>query len=348
MASTDLSPESLAVHAGRPQQQPGGPLNSPIFLASALQPGGTSEYARHGNPAWEPLEDVIGQLEQGSALAFSSGLAASAAVFSLVHDKAVVVAPNHGYNGTTQQLQLRDIELRLVDVSDTQTALSAIEGADLVWLESPTNPALEIADLPVLIEAAKQSAAIVAVDNTFSTPLRAQPLLLGADVVTHSLSKLMAGHTDLVLGAAVTNSPDLFSRLKQHRDLHGAIPGALESFLTVRGIRTLHVRLDRAESNATELHRRLLEHPLVAESRYPGFGTVISFVLEDADQAQRVTESSKLVTYATSLGGVESTWERRRRFAAEPETIPAGLIRLSVGIEAVEDLWRDIDQALRA
>ncbi|MBM9461829.1 PLP-dependent transferase [Aeromicrobium sp. YIM 150415] len=346
MTPRDLSPASIAVSAGRPHA-PGDPLSAPITLASALVPGGDAEYARAGNPVWAPLETIVGELEGGDALAFASGIAASAAVFSLVPAGGVVVAPTHGYYGTTHQLRQRgDVEVRLVDVSDTPSTVDAMRGATHVWLESPTNPAMEVADLPTLIAAAHDAGALVAVDNTFRTPLRERPLELGADIVTHSASKLLAGHSDVILGLTISRDPELYAALRAHRHDHGAIPGALEAWLTTRGLRTLAVRLDRAESNARELAERLTASPLVDEVRYPGFGTIIGLVLDDDQRAQRATESSRLVRYATSLGGVESTWERRRRHANEAPSIPAGLIRLSVGIEDVEDLWSDIEAAL--
>jgi len=346
MTPRTLSPASLAVAAGRPHQ-PGDPLNAPIVMASAMVPGGPNEYARYGNPVWEPLETVVGELEGGQALAFASGVAASAAVVSLVEPGSVVVAPTHGYYGTTKQFRLNpSIETRLVDVSDTAATVQAIQSAALVWLESPTNPALEIADVPAIIDAAHDAGALVAVDNTFNTPLRQRPLELGADIVAHSASKLLSGHSDVILGITVTRDPDLYARLRAHRQDQGSIPGALESWLTARGIRTLDVRLNRAEENAAELVRRLRESPLVDDVWYPGFGTIIGIVLDDEHRAQRATELSELVRHATSLGGVESTWERRRRHPDEATTIPTGLIRLSVGIENVDDLWHDIETAL--
>ncbi len=343
-----MQPETMTVTAGRPPKSPGEPLNAPITMASAFVAGGDHEYGRHGNPAYEPLEASIGVLEGGTALAFASGIAAAAAVVDLAPACATVVVPRHGYNGTTDLVRSGPWDLRLIDPSDTEASIAAFEGAALVWLESPTNPAMEVGDLAVLVPAAKAAGAIVAVDNTFRTPLRERPLEYGADIVVHSASKLLAGHSDLVLGATVTRDADLQAALVAHRSQRGAIPGALECFLATRGIRTLAVRLDRAEANAREIADRLAGHPAVDEVRYPGFGTIVCFVITDGDEAQRVAEASELVTHATSLGGVESTWERRRRHGAEPDSIPAGLIRLSVGIEAVEDLWADIDQALGA
>lgn len=341
-----MQPDTVTVIAGRPAAEPGAPLNAPITMASALVPGGGSEYGRHGNPTYDAFEEVVGELEGGRALAFASGIATAAATLGLLEPGSVVVLPRHGYNGTTSLVASGPYEMRLIDPSDTPGSIEAFRGADLVWLESPTNPAMEVGDLPVLTAAAKEAGALVAVDNTFRSPLRDRPLTYGADIVTHSASKLLGGHSDLVLGVLATRDGALFDRLLQHRSLHGAIPGALECFLAARGVRTLAVRLERAEASAAVIAERLGAHPAVAEVRYPGFGTMVCFVIDDAEHAQRATESSRVITHATSLGGVESTWERRRRFPAEPETIPAGLIRLSVGIEAVEDLWSDIEAAL--
>ncbi|HPU12210.1 MAG TPA: PLP-dependent aspartate aminotransferase family protein [Aeromicrobium sp.] len=341
-----MQAETFAVTAGRPPKAPGEPLNSPIVLASAFVAGGEHEYGRFSNPAFESLESAIGALEGGSALAFSSGVAAAAAVLDQAPAGSTIVLPRHGYNGTTDLVRSGPWEFRLIDPSDTQASIEAFAGASLVWLESPTNPAMEVGDLSVLVPAAKAAGALVVVDNTFRTPLRERPLEYGADVVVHSVSKLLAGHSDLILGAVVTQDEELHEAVGLYRSQRGALPGALECFLAVRGIRTLAVRLDKAEANALELSKRLAQHPAVAEVRYPGFGTMIAFILPDAGHAQATTEASGLITCATSLGGVESTWERRRRHQLEAETIPAGLIRLSVGIEAVEDLWADIESAL--
>lgn len=349
----DLSASTVAVSAGRPPRVPGGPLNAPITFASALIPGGESEYGRHGNPAWDAFETVLGELEGGKALAFSSGSSATAALFELVPTGAAVVAPVHSYNGTLTQLQERarkkQIELRLVDISNTTEVINASEDAALVWIESPTNPALETADIEAIATAASRSGTAVAVDNTFATPLRQKPLDMGADFVVHSASKLLSGHSDVVLGAIVTNSGRAWRALESRRRTLGSIPGAMECWLATRGIRTLHVRLDRAEANARELHKRLRSSPLVSSSRYPGFSTIIAFeIAAGPDAAQKMTEQSSLITYATSLGGVESTWERRRRWSGEPTSIPEGLVRLSVGIEDVDDLWADIRQSIES
>ena len=353
MHGHDLSPSTIAVGAGRPDRVPGGPLNAPITLASALVPGGASEYGRHGNPTWDSFETVLGALEGGRALAFASGIAATTALFDLVPAKATVVAPTDAYYGTVSQLHERarrgQIELRLVDIEDTAAVVAASESAALVWIESPTNPGLQIADIEAISRAASHAGTAVAVDNTFATPLRQRPLELGADFVVHSASKLLSGHSDVVLGAIVTNSDRAHRAIEARRSTLGAIPGAMETWLAARGIRTLHVRLDRAEANARELHKRLSASRLISSSRYPGFGTIIAFeIVAGPTAAQKMTEQSDIITYATSLGGVESTWERRRRHAGEPESVPEGLIRFSVGIEDVEDLWIDIQNVLAA
>lgn len=346
--STD--PATVVVAAGRPDPRPGSPLNAPITPATALVPGDGPDYSRQGHPAWRPFEQALGLLEGGRALAFGSGMAASTAAFDLVPLGATVAATEHAYSGTLDQLQQRDaaglIELRLVDVTDTAAVLEAAAGAAMLWLESPTNPLLELADIES-ITAKVDEQTIVAVDNTFATPLRQRPLELGADLVVHSASKVIAGHSDALIGVAVTADETIYSTLERRRTSTGGTPGALECWLALRGLRTLAVRLDRAEANAQELSARLATLDAVSDVRYPGWGFVVSFTVPaGADAAQRATERSALISYATSLGGVESTWERRRRHRLEPLAVPENLIRLSVGIEAVEDLWADLCAAL--
>ena len=347
----DLAQATLAVTAGRPPKDPDQPLNVPVTMASTYVAGGDVEYGRYGNPSWTAFEEALGALEGGRCLAFASGLAAVSTLLDLVGTGAIVVAPRHSYNGTV--LQLADLEARgrvkarLVDVTDHDALVKACEDAALVWLESPTNPALEVIDLAPVIAAAHEAGAYVVVDNTFATPLRQLPLELGADLVVHSATKYVAGHSDVLMGAMITRSEELHDVLKTRRDLVGNAPGAFEAWLALRGLRTLAVRLDRAESNARELVTRLSDHPAVEEARYPGFGAIVSVVLAGgAFAADVVTRSTKLWVHSTSLGGVESQLERRRRWKTEPATIPEGLVRLSVGIEDVEDLWRDLRQAL--
>jgi cystathionine gamma-synthase len=349
--SETWSPDTIAVTAGRPPHVPDQPLNVPITMASTYVATGELEYGRYGNPTWAAFEEALGALEGGRCLAFASGLATVATVLDLVGQGATVVAPRHAYNGSV--MQLADLEsrgriaARLVDVTDTAAMIEACHDAALVWLENPTNPALEVAGVRAISVAAHEAGAVVVMDNTFATPLRQQPLTLGADIVVHSATKYLSGHADAMLGALVTADDQLYDVLKGRRDLVGAIPGTLEAWLALRGLRTLHLRVDRAESNAQTLRMRLREHPAVEDVRYPGFGGIVSIVLAGGpDAADVLVRSTSLWVHATSLGGVESTFERRRRWKSEPATIPEALVRLSVGVEDVEDLWADLEQAL--
>ncbi len=348
---TPLAPSTIAVTAGRPAHQPDAPLNVPITMASTYVAGGDLEYGRYANPTWTALEEALGALEGGRCLSFASGLAAVATVLDLVGHGAKVVAPRHSYSGTV--MQLADLESRgrikaeLVDITDTDAVVKACEDAALVWIESPTNPALEVADIETIAAAARDAGAYSVVDNTFATPLLQTPLAQGVDLVVHSATKYLAGHSDVLLGAICTRDDELYGVLKNRRDLLGAIPGTFEAWLVLRGMRTLHVRVERAQSNAKELVDRLAEHPAIAEVRYPGFGGIVSIVLsQGAVAADLLTHKTKLWVHATSLGGVESTLERRRRWKGEAPTIPEALVRLSVGIEDVDDLWADLRTAL--
>jgi cystathionine gamma-synthase len=344
-------PATIAVTSGRPPRVADNPLNEPLTMASTYVAGGDLEYGRYGNPTWSAFEQALGDLEGGRCLAFASGLAAVATILDLVGQGAKVVAPRHAYNGSI--MQIADLESRgrisahLVDITDTDAVVKACDDAALVWLESPTNPALEVADIPPIVAAAHEAGAYVVVDNTFATPLLQQPLSLDADIVVHSATKFIAGHSDVLLGAVVTQDDQLYDVLKKRRDMTGATPGTFETWLALRGLRTLHVRLERAQQNAQELVRRLQEHPAVVEVRYPGFGAIVSVVLaEGALAADLLCRKTQLWVHATSLGGVESTFERRRRWKTEPATIPDGLVRMSVGIEDVDDLWDDLAGAL--
>jgi cystathionine gamma-synthase len=351
MPDPSLRPATIAVTSGRPEHVPDAPLNHPITMAANYVAGGDLEYGRYGNPTWAAFEEVLGALEGGRCLSFATGLSAVATILDLVAQGQTVVAPRHAYNGTV--MQLADLEARgrltakLVDITNTDEVVAACADASLVWLESPTNPALEVADIPAIREAAQAAGAYVVVDNTFATPLLQQPLSMGVDLVVHSATKFLSGHSDVLLGAVVTRDDDLYGVLKNRRDLLGAVPGTLEAWLALRGLRTLHLRVERSQDNAKELVRRLREHPAISEVRYPGFGGIVSIVLgEGALAADLLTHKTKLWVHATSLGGVESTFERRRRWKTEPATIPDGLVRLSVGVEDVEDLWTDLQTAL--
>jgi cystathionine gamma-synthase len=365
----DLDPATVVVHAGRPARVPDAPLGeSPVF-SSTYVAGGNRGYGRYGNDAWAALEETLGLLEGGRGLTFASGMAAATAICDLVPVGGRVVAPQHAYSGVLALLGQHASAGRLtvdrVNIADTAAVSAAVAGADLLWIESPTNPALEVADLPALCAAGRAAAARVVVDNTFATPLLQQPLALGADVVMHSATKFISGHSDVVLGAVITADDALWEALELRRRSQGAIPGPMEAWLALRGLRTLALRLERAQSNAAFLASRLVDHPRVSRVRYPGlpddpgharaaaqmsgFGAILAIELGgDAEGAQRVCESTSLWVHATSLGGVESMLERRRRWASEVPTIPHDLIRLSVGIEHPDDLWADLDQALKA
>jgi cystathionine gamma-synthase len=344
-------PETSAISAGRPAATPDASMNPPIVISSTYHAGGPVGYGRYGNESWSALEAAISELEGGQTLTFSSGMAAISAVFSILPIGAPVVASNQGYSGTMGLLNQHHasgrLEVRFVDITNTDEVIGAMKGAALVWLESPTNPCLDLAELPTIIAAAKKLSIGVGVDNTFATPLVQQPLAMGADVVMHSVTKFLAGHSDVVIGSLSTADTALYKRLEEARRFNGAIPGPFEAWLALRGLRTFPVRFRASESNAQQLLPRLQAHAKITKVRYPGFGAVISFEIDgSAEQADKVCESSRLIVYATSLGGVESLWERRRRWAGESPSVPEQLIRLSVGCEHVDDLWQDIEQAL--
>ncbi len=344
-------PETTAITAGRPSVAPDGALNPPVVLTSTFHAGGEIGYGRYGNQTWSALEEAIGALEGGPTLVFSSGMAAISAVFSILPVGAPVVASNQGYSGVMALLnsfhESGRLEVRFVDLPDTQSVIDAMKGAALVWLESPTNPGLDVADLTTLIAAAKKLGIGVGVDNTFATPLVQTPLSMGADIVMHSVTKFLSGHSDVLMGSLSTNDPALLKRLHDSRSFNGSIPGPFESWLALRGLRTFPLRFNKSQENAQALVAKLGSHPKITRVRYPGFGAIISFEVDGtAEQTQKVCESSKLIAHATSLGGVESLWERRRRWPMESASVPEQLIRLSVGCEHVDDLWNDINLAL--
>jgi cystathionine gamma-synthase len=367
-----LRPETLAVTVGRPARVVDAPLNTPVTFAATYvgdhdTTSGSLGYGRYGNPTWQALEDGIGALEGGRAVTFSSGMAAAHAVLDLLAPGSTVVLPYNCYLGVAASVDVRAAKdgwtVRKVDVADTDAVLAAAEGADLVWIESPTNPTIEVADLPA-IGAALAGKVRLVVDNTFATPLLQQPLAVGADIVLHAVTKFIAGHSDALLGALVVREHDteLFAQLDAVRRSRGATPGTMEAYLALRGLRTLPLRLERAQANAQVLAERLAAHPAVLRVRFPGlpddpgharaartmagFGSLISVDLADAATADAFVDATRLWVFATSLGGVESSLERRRRWAGELPSVPEGLVRLSVGVEHVEDLWSDLAQAL--
>jgi len=343
--------ETRAITAGRPPVEPDAPLNPSIDLTSTFHSGGPIGYGRYGNQTWTALEEAISALEGGQTLAFSSGMAAVSAVFSILPIGAPIVASNQGYSGVMSLLNSFHasgrLEVRFVDVVNTQEVIDSMKGAALVWLESPTNPCLDVADLPALITAAKKLGIGVAVDNTFATPLVQNPLAMGADIVMHSVTKFLSGHSDVLMGSLSTNDPALLKRLQDSRSFNGSIPGPFEAWLALRGLRTFPLRFNKSQENAKELVIRLQAHPSITRVRYPGFGAIISFEVDGTpEQTQHVCDSSTLIAHATSLGGVESLWERRRRWPIESPSVPEQLIRLSVGCEHVDDIWDDISKAL--
>jgi cystathionine gamma-synthase len=363
-----IKPDSWLVSAGRASES-GAPLNVPLIPASNFIIGAGRAYARDdGTPTWEALEEVVGGLESGKAVAFASGMAAVAAVFDQLTAGAVVVLPEDCYQGVAglaaDGAEKQRLSVQRVAIEDTDGWVRACSAADLIWLESPSNPLLTVADLEVICAAPRKPGAIVAVDNTFATPLNQQPLDFGATVSVQSATKFIGGHSDLLAGIATTKDEAFWHALRKSRELTGATPGTLEAFLAVRGVRTLALRLQRAQQTAMVLAERLEQHPLVSHVRYPGllshsthavakrvlkgFGTIISFDLRGgAEFADAVCRSVRLIRHATSLGAVESTIERRAAIPGQGH-LPPSLLRFSVGIEDVDDLWADLESAIAA
>lgn len=394
--AASLSAETVVVAAGRPPRTRDEPVNPPLVLSSTYYgtgPLGDGDrgYGRYSNPTWDPFEEALGQLEGAGlpGLLYASGLAAVSSALSLVPAGGVLVMPSHSYAGSlvmaTELAGKGFLELRTVDIADTDAVLAQLapaggRPASMLWLESPTNPMLGVADIRALTTAAHAAGAVVVTDNTFSTPLVQQPLALGSDVVLHSVTKYLSGHSDVVLGALVTSDAGLRATLLHHRTIHGGIAGPFEAWLALRGLRTLALRVERSQASAAVLADRLCTHPRVGSVRFPGlpsdpgheraksqmkgFGSVLCLEMDPiasggnngdgshngglsgADAADRMIRALKLWLPATSLGGVESLIERRRRHTAEPDSVPDNLVRMSVGIENVEDLWADLEQAL--
>lgn len=363
-----LRPESLVVSAGRPHGV-GEPINTPMVPSSNFVsgPGDHRIYSRQDATAgWEAFEEAIGQLEGGDAVSFASGMAAISAVLGLIPNGATILAPTDLYQGVAMLLDEGQERfgwvIKRLAAADTDAWLGAMPEANFVWLESPTNPLLEVADIPKLCGAATAAGIPVAVDNTFATPLLQRPLTYGATFSVHSATKFIGGHSDLLSGVVVTNHGPSAEAIRRRRSLGGATPGTLESFLALRGLRTLAIRLERSQDSAITLANRLTEHRVITKVRYPGLsddpghdlaratmsgpGAVLSFEMTGSAIAADVRIGRlKLITPATSLGGVETTVERRAKLTGQ-EHIPPTLVRMSVGIEHVDDLWADLDQAL--
>ena len=346
-----MKPETWVVVAGRREPVPGAPLNTPVIAASTYVSGSERIYSRNeSTEGWDAFEAMLGGLEGGGAVAFSSGMAACAAVLGQLPTGAHLVLVEDCYQGVAAiaDAGARTHQWRVERLSATDSRwLQRATEADLLWIESPSNPLLEVADLAAICAAPRPAGTRVVVDNTFATPLLQRPLQLGADIVVHSATKLIGGHSDLLLGAAVTADSGELALLREVRGRNGATPGMLECFLALRGARTLALRLRQAQGSARQLAKRLDGHATVVRVRYPGFGTIVSFELNDAAAADRACRAARVIRHATSLGGVETSMERRSAHPGQ-EHIPAGLIRLSVGCEDLEDLWSDLDAALTA
>src|SRR3954468_1552883 len=346
-------PSTRAVHAGLPAAEQGEPfLPGPVFAAPFHLAGDIDaapyRYTREGNPTWTAYEAALGELEGGEALVFSSGMAAVTAVLlSAAAPGAPVVVPQDGYPGVRRiaadHLATRGTDVRFVPSSDA-AYLEALEGAGLVWVETPSNPGLELLDVPRIAEAAHAQGALVAVDNTLATPLVQRPLELGADISMSSGSKHLTGHSDLIIGYAAARDTELAGRLREWRGLTGAIAGPLETWLAHRSLATLGLRLERQTATATALAELLRGREDVTGVRYPGIGSVVCFDLAGREAAERFLAACRLVSEATSFGGVHTSAERRGRWGTD--AVGEGFIRFSTGIEDTGDVLADVVQAL--
>ncbi|MBK3644782.1 MULTISPECIES: cystathionine gamma-lyase [Streptomyces] len=361
-----------AVRAGLPETVKNEPtLPGPVFAAHFHLPGDVSgpyTYGRDDNPTWTLLERAIGELEApGRAdvetLTFASGMAAiSAVLFSQVSAGDAVVLPTDGYQVLPMvraQLEAYGVEVRTAPTAN-DAQLDVLDGAKLLWIETPSNPGLDVCDIRRLTEAAHARGALVAVDNTLATPLGQRPLELGADFAVASGTKQLTGHGDVLLGYVVGRDAEAMAAVRRWRKIVGAIPGPMEAWLAHRSIATLQLRVDRQCATALTLAEVLRERPEISGLRYPGlpddpshkvaaqqmrrFGCVISFTLPTRARAERFLRALRLVDDATSFGGVRSTAERRRRWGGDP--VPEGFIRFSVGAEDPEDLVADVLRAL--
>ena len=362
--------DTMILHAGyRASKEAGAFLVGPPFSATYTTPGEPSRheltYGRFHNPTWTAWEEALGVLEGGHAVAYASGMAAVAAVFGVsLKPGDVAVLPADSYYTTrrlaSDWLETIGIRVRLVPTRANAQG-DALEGARLLWLETPTNPQLDVCDIRELARAAKARGVLVAVDNTTSTAYLQQPLELGADYAVASDTKALTGHSDLVLGHVATADPERASALRTWRTQLGACPGPMEVWLAHRSLATVSLRLNRQCSSAQQLAGFLESHAAVESVTYPGlpthpghaiamrqmraFGSVVSFDLATRARAERFLRGLSLVREATSFGGVHSTAERRARWGGD--AISEGFIRFSVGCESVEDILTDVDRALR-
>jgi cystathionine gamma-lyase len=374
--------ETLAIHAGQEPEELTGAVMTPIFQSSTYAQEGVGihkgyEYSRTGNPTRSALEANIAALESAQhGLAFASGMAATDAVLRMLSPGDHVLAGNDVYGGTfrlfDKEFKRYGLDFSYVDTSVLdQVRVGLRETTKIVWLETPTNPLLNITDLAKVAEILRASPEppLLVVDNTFATPYLQSPLELGAEIVVHSTTKYLGGHSDVVGGAVATHSEEIFNRLAFLQNAAGAVPGPLDCFLVLRGLKTLPVRMDRHASNATVIAEFLADHPKVEKIYYPfhashpqreiamtqmlNGGGMVSFVVNGGAQAARmVAEGTKLFTLAESLGGVEILIEipavmTHASVAGSPLEVDPGLIRLSVGLEHVDDLREDLESALQ-
>jgi len=377
-----------AIHAGQEPDPLTGAVVPPIYQVSTYAQDGVGglrggyEYSRSGNPTRAALQECLAALEapevaSAAGLAFASGLAAEDTLIrSTCRPGDHAVIPNDAYGGTYRLFSKVagpwGVEHTAAPISDPQAVADAVipGRTRLIWVETPTNPLLGIADIAALAEVAAAARALLVVDSTFASPYLQQPLALGADVVVHSTTKYLGGHSDVIGGALVATDPDLVDRLRFHQNAMGAVPGPLDCWLVLRGIKTLAVRMDRHCANARVIAERLLEHRAVSEVMWPGlamhpghevakrqmrdFGGMVSFRLAAGEQAAlAVCAGTRLFTLGESLGGVESLIEHPGRMthasaAGSPLQVPADLVRLSVGIEDIDDLVADLERALSA
>lgn len=375
--------ETIAIHAGQEPDPVTGAVVTPIHQSSTFAQDGVGglrsgyEYSRSANPTRTALETCLAALERGTVgLAFSSGMAAADALLRTVcRPGDHVIIPADAYGGTYRLIArvLADwgVDHTSIDLTDLDAVRVAIRPGTtrLVWCETPTNPMLSIADIVALSSLAHDAGALLTVDNTFASPYLQQPLTLGADAVVHSTTKYLGGHSDVVGGALVVGDPDLGARLRFLQNAAGAVAGPFDSWLVLRGVKTLPVRMDRHCDNARRIAAELATHPAVGAVRYPGstghaghdiaakqmrdFGGMVSFTLRAGPQAAvAACGRTRLFTLAESLGGVESLIEHPASMThasveGSPLAVPADLVRLSVGIESVDDLVADLHQALR-
>ncbi|HET6616660.1 MAG TPA: cystathionine gamma-lyase [Gemmatimonadota bacterium] len=361
--------DTMVLHAGYRASKEVGPfLAGPQFSSTYTAPGEPSQhsltYGRFHNPTWTAWEEALGVLEGGEVVAYASGMAAVAAVFGVcLRPGDVVVLPEDSYYTTrllaSNWLETIGIQARMAPTRDNAQG-GALEGARLLWLETPTNPQLDVCDVEELVRAARSGGVLVAVDNTTATGYLQQPLALGADYVVASDTKALTGHSDLVLGHVATTDPEQASALRTWRTQHGGIPGPMEVWLAHRSLATLPLRLDRQCSSAQQLAAFLSSHSAVEAVHYPGlsdhpghaiakrqmqaFGSVVSFDLATRARAEEFLRGLELVREATSFGGVHSTAERRARWGGD--AISEGFIRFSVGCESADDILSDVARAL--